>query len=69
MKTCNTHCLNCASSSATCKSCGGTIDSTVTYQRQGHSYRQCDCNSGYKVAGTSLVALLVMFVNLRMQSA
>lgn len=62
--TCNDHCLNCDSWDTNCKACGGTIDTgSHTTGSNGGVYRQCNCDSAFKTASISLVAMLVVLAN------
>merc|ERR1712072_582981 len=70
--TCTNHCLaKCPSWDKTCKACGGTIDKTVLYSQKNTNtgvkdyFRQCNCDSAFKAAGMSAMAVLFVLFNVK----
>lgn len=71
---CNTHCKACPSWDSTCKKCGGTIDRGKDYTAKTNAgvkkyYKQCNCDSAFKVAGMSVMAFLFVMFNVKYNSA
>jgi hypothetical protein len=74
--TCNKHCKTCNGNDKNCKACSGTLDKykDFTDTKQGKSsqttsyFRQCDCNSAYKAVTLSLMPVLFLLLNFKLQN-